>query len=62
MLEEKLLLLFGPPIIIVLTISAWRRARALAARIAEVRAEMAASTQDPYQALAEIYEERNRKK
>jgi hypothetical protein len=61
MLEETWLLIIGIPVIVVLTVMAVRRARALAARIAEVREEMAKNPPDPYQALSELYAEQEGK-
>ena len=54
MVVSVLLLLFGVPVIVGLTLLAVRRARALSRRIAEVREEMARSPQSPYAALAEL--------
>lgn len=62
MLDPKWTLLFGLPIIAALLALAWRRARALAARIREVREDMARNPQDPYQALAMLMEEKKTKK
>ena len=54
MLDPTWTLILGLPIIGVLLVMVWRRARAVSVRIGEVRAEMARSPQDPYRALAEI--------
>lgn len=62
MLDPKLTLLLGLPIIAALLLLAWRRSRALAARIREVREDMARNPQDPYQALAMLMEEKKTKK
>ena len=62
MLDPKWTLLLGLPIIAALLALAWRRARALAARIREVREDMARNPQDPYLALAMLMEEKKTKK
>ncbi len=51
-LDARWTLLVGLPLIAWLGIRAWRRSRAVAARIRAVREEMARHPQDPYQALA----------
>jgi hypothetical protein len=58
MVDARWTLLVGVPIIVVLLGLAWRRTRALVARIREVREEMARSPQDPYQALSVLMEEK----
>ena len=50
--DARWTLLIGLPIIGWLGVSAWRRSRAVAKRIRDVREEMARHPQDPYQALA----------
>ena len=62
MLDPKWTLLLGLPVIAALLALAWRRTRALVARIREVREEMARSPQDPYLALAMLMEEKKTKK
>lgn len=62
MLDPKWTLLLGLPIIAALLALAWKRSRALAARIREVREDMARNPQDPYQALALLMEEKKTKK
>jgi predicted DNA-binding protein len=58
MLDPTWTLLLGVPAIVALLVLAWRRTRALAARIREVREEMARNPQDPYLALAMLTEAR----
>lgn len=58
LIDARWTLLVGVPIIVVLLGLAWRRTRALVARIREVREEMARSPQDPYQALSVLMEEK----
>ena len=60
--DARWTLLIGLPIIGWLGVSAWRRSRAVAKRIREVREEMARHPQDPYSALAEIMAEDDTKK
>ena len=50
--DARWTLLIGLPIIGWLGTSAWKRSRAVAKRIRDVREEMARHPQDPYQALA----------
>jgi hypothetical protein len=59
MVVSVLLLLFGVPVIVGLTLLAARRVRALTRRIAEVREEMARNPQAPYAALAELMQEKD---
>jgi len=55
--DARWTLLFGLPIIGWLGASAWRRSRAVAKRIRDVREEMARHPQDPYSALAGLMAE-----
>jgi|GEM_PF-1387802 len=55
--DARWTLLFGLPLIAWLGASAWRRSRAVAKRIRDVREEMARHPQDPYQALAGLMTE-----
>ncbi len=61
MLDEKWTLLFGLPMIAILSVMAWRRAQAVTTRIREEREEMARNPQDPYLALAMLIEEKKPK-
>ena len=58
--DARWTLLVGLPIIAWLVVIAWRRSRAVATRIRDVRAEMARHPQDPYQSLAALMAEENR--
>ncbi len=61
--DARWTLLIGLPIIAWLGAAAWRRSRAVAKRIRDVREEMARHPQDPYQALAVLMaEEENESK
>ncbi len=61
--DARWTLLTGLPIIAWLGTAAWRRSRAVAKRIRDVREEMARHPQDPYQALARLMaEEENENK
>ena len=55
--DARWTLLLGVPVIAVLLALAWRKTRALAARIRAVREEMARNPQDPYQMLASLMAE-----
>ena len=55
--DARWTLLLGLPIIVWLGATAWRRSRAVARRIRDVREEMARHPQDPYQALARLMAE-----
>lgn len=55
--DARWTLLVGLPIIAWLGAMAWRRSRAVARRIRDVREEMARHPQDPYQALAALMAE-----
>ncbi len=57
MAEETWLMIIGVPVIAVLAALAWRRARAVTRRIAEVQAELARNPQNPYLMLAELMQE-----
>ena len=59
MVVTVLLLLFGVPAIVGLTLRAVRRTRAIRARIEEVQEEMARNPQAPYAALAALMQERD---
>ena len=59
--DARWTLLAGLPIIGWLAVSAWRRSRAVAQRIREVRVEMARHPQDPYQSLAALMAEEEAK-
>ena len=61
-LDTPWTLLLGLPIIAALLVLTWKRTQALATRIRDVREEMARHPQDPYQALAQLMEEKNAKK
>lgn len=58
MLDPTWTLIIGLPIIALLLVMVFRRARAVSIRIREVRAEMARNPQDPYRALAELMAEK----
>lgn len=55
--DARWTLLVGLPIIAWLGAAAWRRSRAVAKRIRDVREELARHPQDPYQALARLMAE-----
>ena len=55
--DARWTLLLGLPIIAWLGATAWRRSRAVAKRIRDVREDMARHPQDPYQALARLIAE-----
>lgn len=55
--DARWTLLIGLPIIAWLGTTAWRRSRAVAKRIRDVREEMARHPQNPYQALAALMSE-----
>lgn len=52
--DARLTLLIGVPVIVWLSVAAWRRTQAVARRIRDVRVEMARHPQDPYMALAAL--------
>lgn len=54
MLDPTWTLILGLPIIAILLVMVFRRARAVSQRIGEVREEMARNPQDPYRAMAEL--------
>jgi hypothetical protein len=56
--DSRWTLLVGLPIIAWLGVITWRRTQAVAARIREVRTEMARHPQDPYQSLAALMAEK----
>jgi hypothetical protein len=58
MLDPTWTLIIGLPIIALLLVMVFRRARAVSIRISEVREEMARNPQDPYRALAELMAEK----
>ena len=60
--DARWTLLIGLPIIAWLGSTAWRRSRAVAKRIRDVREEMARHPQDPYQALATLMAEEESQK
>ena len=60
MVEELLMVVFGVPIIVWLAVRAWRQARAVRARIAEVREELARNPQEIFLAQAELMREADR--
>jgi hypothetical protein len=62
MLDTQWTLLLGLPIIAALLFLTWKRTRALVTRIRDVREEMARHPQDPYQALAQLMEEKMKKR
>lgn len=55
--DARWTLLLGLPVIAWLGATAWRRSRAVAKRIRDVREDMARYPQDPYQALARLMAE-----
>ena len=55
--DARWTLLIGVPLIAWLGATAWRRSRAVAKRIQDVRLEMARHPQNPYQALAALMAE-----
>ena len=59
MVVTVLLLLFGVPTIVGLTLLAVGRARSLSARIAEVQEELARDPRPPYAALAALMQEQD---
>ena len=59
MLDPTWTLILGLPIIALLLVMVFRRARAVSIRISEVRADMARNPQDPYRALAELMAEKS---
>ena len=60
MVEELLMVVLGVPVIVWLTVRAWRQARAVRTRIAEVREELARNPQEVFLAQAELMREANR--
>ena len=60
--DARWTLLLGLPIIAWLGAAAWRRSRAVAERIRDVREEMARNPQDPYLALAQLIDEKQQRK
>ena len=60
MVEESLMLILGVPVIVWLAVRAWRQARAVRARMAEVRAELARNPQEVFRAQAELMGEAER--
>ncbi len=62
MVVTVLLVLFGVPAIVLLARTAWRRARALSGRIAEVQEEMARDPRPPFAALADLMQEQGQER
>ncbi len=60
--DARWTLALGLPIIAWLGVAAWRRTQAVVTRIRDVKAEMARHPQDPYQSLAELMSEPEKRK
>ena len=60
MVEELLVVVLGVPVIVWLAVRAWHKARAVRARIAEVREELARNPQEVFLAQAELMREADR--